>query len=186
MSHLKVYHEDKPAQPMLETSDAAEMARHLSDIGVRFERWSAAQPVAAGGAQDTVLAAYRQPVDALMRDCGYQTADVISLTQDHPDKVALRQKFLNEHTHAEDEVRFFVDGRGLFYLHVAGKVYGVLCEKGDLISVPANTTHWFDMGPEPHLACIRLFTDPAGWVANFTGSTIAQRFPMIDGMADAA
>ncbi len=180
MSNLKVYREDQPGKPLLETADAAEMARHLSEIGVRFERWQAAQPVAAGADQDTVLAAYRGPVDQLMRENGYKTADVLSLTASHPDKVALRQKFLNEHTHNEDEVRFFVDGRGLFYLHAKGKVFAVLCQKNDLISVPAMTTHWFDMGAEPHLACIRIFTDPAGWVATFTGNPIAQSFPMID------
>jgi 1,2-dihydroxy-3-keto-5-methylthiopentene dioxygenase len=186
MSNLKVYDEGKPSKPLVDTADGAEIARHLQEIGVRFERWTAGQAVAAGAAQDVVLRAYRQPVDQLMAECGYKTADVISLTKDHPDKVALRQKFLSEHIHDEDEVRFFVDGRGLFYLHAAGKVYGVLCEKGDLISVPAGTTHWFDMGAEPHLACIRLFTDPAGWVAKFTGSTISQSFPMIDALATAA
>ena len=139
MSNLKVYHEDKPATVLVNTNDDAEMARHLREIGVRFERWQAAQPVAAGAAQDVVLAAYRAPVDALVKECGYQTADVISLTRDNPNKAELRQKFLNEHIHEEDEVRFFADGRGLFYLHAKGKVYGVLCEKGDLISVPANT-----------------------------------------------
>ena len=41
----------------------------------------------------------------------------------------MRQKFLNEHTHADFEVRFFVDGSGLFYLHVGDRVYLVLCEK---------------------------------------------------------
>lgn len=180
MSNLKIYHDDQPGKVLVETCDGAEMARHLQAIGVRFERWQAAQPVAAGASQDEVLAAYRQPVDQLMSAGGYKTADVISLTKTHPDKVALRQKFLSEHTHDEDEIRFFVDGQGLFYLHVQGKVYGVLCQKGDLISVPAMTTHWFDMGAEPHLACIRIFTDPAGWVAKFTGSTISQNFPLID------
>ena len=61
------------------------------------------------------------------------------------------------------ELRFFVDGRGLFYLHLGDKVYCVLCEQGDLISVPANTTHWFDMGANPRFKCIRFFTTPDGW-----------------------
>lgn len=186
MSNLKVYHDDNPGQPLLDTADGAEMARHLKEIGVRFERWQASQPVASGAGQEQILACYRQPVDALMTACGYQKADVISLTPDNPDKAALRQKFLNEHTHDEDEVRFFVDGSGLFYLHAKGKVYGVLCEKGDLISVPAGTTHWFDMGPNPRLACIRLFTNPEGWVAKFTGNAIAERFPKLDDQAAAA
>jgi 1,2-dihydroxy-3-keto-5-methylthiopentene dioxygenase len=68
----------------------------------------------------------------------------------------------------------------MFYLHVEGRVYQVLCCKDDLISVPANITHWFDMGPAPRFSAIRLFNDPAGWVANFTGSTIAEQFPTFD------
>jgi 1,2-dihydroxy-3-keto-5-methylthiopentene dioxygenase len=56
----------------------------------------------------------------------------------------------------------------------------VICEQGDLISVPDGTTHWFDMGPRPHFTAIRLFTNPEGWVANFTGSDIASRFPRFE------
>jgi 1,2-dihydroxy-3-keto-5-methylthiopentene dioxygenase len=92
----------------------------------------------------------------------------------------MRQKFLAEHTHADFEVRFFVDGSGLFYLHVGDRVYMVLCERGDLISVPADTTHWFDMGSNPSFKCIRFFTTPDGWVGSFTGSGIAGRFPDYD------
>src|SRR4051794_21719299 len=125
MSHLKVFEDSNSAKAVLDTSDAAVIARELASIGVRFERWRAAKPVASGSSQDEVLAAYRADVDRLMRDGGYQTADVISLTKDHPDKTALRKKFLEEHTHSEDEIRFFVDGQGLFYLHANERVYGV-------------------------------------------------------------
>jgi len=52
----------------------------------------------------------------------------------------------------------------------------VLCERGDLIGVPDGTRHWFDMSESPYFIAIRLFTNPAGWVANFTGSDIAERF----------
>lgn len=89
----------------------------------------------------------------------------------------LRRKFLDEHTHSEDEVRFFVAGSGLFSLHLGSQVFEVRCEQGDLISVPANTKHWFDMGPEPSFVAIRLFTNPTGWVAHFTGNQIAIQFP---------
>jgi 1,2-dihydroxy-3-keto-5-methylthiopentene dioxygenase len=92
----------------------------------------------------------------------------------------LRSKFLSEHTHSDFEIRFFVDGQGLFYLHVEQKVYVVLCEKGDLISVPANTTHWFDMGTRPFFKAIRFFTTPDGWEGHFTGSDIASRLPDFD------
>jgi 1,2-dihydroxy-3-keto-5-methylthiopentene dioxygenase len=53
----------------------------------------------------------------------------------------------------------------------------MLCTRGDLISVPAGMKHWFDMGPRPNFTAIRLFVNPDGWVARFTGSDIAERFP---------
>jgi 1,2-dihydroxy-3-keto-5-methylthiopentene dioxygenase len=56
----------------------------------------------------------------------------------------------------------------------------MLCEKDDLISVPANTRHWFDMGPNPRFTAIRLFNNTEGWVAKFTGDEIAKRFPLLD------
>lgn len=120
--------------------------------------------------------AYRSEIDRLQQQEGYQAVDVVSLTANHPDKVALRAKFLQEHIHNEDEVRFFVAGQGLFSVHKADKVYEIHCQAGDLIRVPAHTRHWFDMGPNPNFIAIRLFNNPAGWVAHFTGSLIADGF----------
>lgn len=179
MSQLSIY-PDHSAEPKAHYTDHAEISRLLAEKGVVFERWQANQPLNEQATADDVLAAYRADIDRLMQDNGFQSVDVIGLTPDHPDKDALRQKFLNEHTHSEYEVRFFVDGQGLFSLHLGDEVYSVLCEKGDLISVPAGTTHWFDMGPNPRFKAIRLFTSPEGWVANFTGSDIAERFPRLE------
>ncbi|UXI67099.1 1,2-dihydroxy-3-keto-5-methylthiopentene dioxygenase [Tahibacter amnicola] len=179
MSQLRVFHENAPNTILVQTSDPAEISRRLGEVGVRFEQWQAGAPIKPGDAPETVIAAYRGDIDRLMRDEGYQAVDVISLNADHPDKATLRQKFLNEHTHSEDEVRFFVAGRGLFTLHISEHVYEVLCEGGDLIGVPDNTRHWFDMSEQPSFVAIRLFTNPAGWVANFTGDDIASRFPRL-------
>ncbi|MGP6794355.1 hypothetical protein ACTZN4_13815, partial [Klebsiella pneumoniae] len=89
------------------------------------------------------------------------------------------QHHLNEHTHGEDEVRFFVEGAGLFCLHIGDEVFQVLCEKNDLISVPAHTPHWFDMGSEPNFTAIRIFDNPEGWIAQFTGDDIASAYPRL-------
>jgi len=168
MSVLTVFPDTRPERPEMQPQvirDAAAMAERLDAIGVRFERWDAAEVLSGGADQEAVLAAYGEPVDRLKTEYGFQSADVISVSPDHPDKAAMRQKFLAEHTHGDFEVRFFVEGRGLFFLHPDDNVYAVLCEKGDLISVPANMKHWFDMGADPSLSCIRLFTTPEGWVA---------------------
>ena len=177
MSRLRIFANDAPDAPLLSSGDGDEIARELARIGVTFERWQASAPVEPGASQEEVLAAYRTDVDRLVAEHGFNTVDVISIAPDHPDRHELRRKFLDEHYHKEDEVRFFVAGSGLFTLHVDGKVYEVECVQGDLISVPDGTTHWFDMGPQPSFVAIRFFKEPDGWVGHFTGSDIAQRFP---------
>lgn len=180
MSSLTVYHESAPEQPLKLLTHAEDIAATLAELGVRFERWQASAPIAPGASPDEVLAAYAPEIKRLKDEQGYVTVDVVSLSADHPQKDELRAKFLDEHRHGEDEVRFFVAGRGLFTLHVEDHVYAVLCEKNDLISVPAGTRHWFDMGERPHFVAIRLFNNPEGWVAKFTGDAIARRFPLLE------
>jgi 1,2-dihydroxy-3-keto-5-methylthiopentene dioxygenase len=179
MSVLSIYNESGEAVgEAIRDHDA--IAAQLAEHGVQFERWQAQQPLAGDADQQAVLDAYQSSIERLNRDYGFQSVDVVALKPDNPQKADFRQKFLAEHTHADFEVRFFVDGSGLFYLHLGERVYLVLCEKGDLISVPANTTHWFDMGENPDFKCIRLFTREEGWVGDFTGSDIAERFPSMD------
>lgn len=177
MSRLRIYDEADPATPLATHMAASDIARELATIGVRFEQWSASRAIEPGASQDDVIAAYHDDIERLRREHGYQAVDVISLTPGHPDRVALRAKFLNEHTHSEDEVRFFVAGSGQFTLHVDGRVFDVLCEQGDLIGVPDGIRHWFDMSEAPYFVAIRLFTNVEGWVADFTGDDISQRFP---------
>ncbi|MGZ3507131.1 MAG: 1,2-dihydroxy-3-keto-5-methylthiopentene dioxygenase [Vulcanimicrobiaceae bacterium] len=177
---LRVFDDTDASALLLETSDGNRIANELAHIGVRFERWAADAELSPGADQEAVIAAYRSSVDQLMDECGYQSVDVIRLEHGAPNTEPMRQKFLNEHRHSEDEVRFFVAGKGAFYLRVNGKVYQTICVRGDLISVPAGTLHWFDMGPDPEFTAIRLFTNTDGWVAQFTGDTIADRFPKLD------
>jgi 1,2-dihydroxy-3-keto-5-methylthiopentene dioxygenase len=176
MSRLRIY-DDRGDTPLATHDEHDDIARALGAVGVRFEQWQATQPVEPGAGTEAVIAAYRPDIDRLMAENGYRAVDVISLAPDHPDRTALRAKFLDEHRHAEDEVRFFVAGSGQFTLHIGNTVYEVVCEAGDLIGVPAGTRHWFDMGPAPYFIAIRLFTNPEGWVAEFTGTDIAGRFP---------
>ena len=179
MTTLSIYPDNDPGAGEL-LADFDQIKAALAGIGVEIERWAADRMLDARADQAEVLAAYNESIEQLNQRFGFTTVDVVTLNPDHPDRAAMRQKFLAEHTHADFEVRFFVEGSGLFYLHVDGRVYTLLCEKGDLISVPADTTHWFDMGAEPYLKCIRFFTSEDGWVADFTGSDIAKTFPDFD------
>ena len=183
MSLLRIY-DDGSSEHFIEHRRYQSIVEALQNTGIVFERWVADQQLPTAATQDDVLHAYREPVRRLMERCGFVTADVISVNPATPNHPEIRNKFLNEHTHSEDEARFFVDGSGIFYIHIAGKIYAVLCERGDFLSVPAGTPHWFDMGPSPFLKVIRTFTTSEGWVANFTGSDIASRFPRFEGIVN--
>lgn len=179
MTILTVYSESNSENGMT-YRDYAKIKEILSEIDVEFERWNASCVLPPDADQATILAAYQKSIDRLNKQYNFQSVDVISLAPDHPERSALRSKFLAEHIHDDFEVRFFIQGKGLFYLHANGKVYAVLCEQGDLLSVPNGASHWFDMGERPNFKCIRFFTIKDGWQAKFTGSNISERFPDFD------
>jgi len=176
--------EPAQAQPQLLTRDAAQIQAELARRGIGFERWPARVQLSADADQAAILQAYAPEIARVQQGGGYATVDAIRLTPEHPDRAALRQKFLAEHTHSEDEVRFFVEGRGLFCLHLGDEVLQLICEQNDWIAVPAGTRHWFDMGPEPQFCALRFFNNTEGWVAAFTGDPIAECYPRLDELMD--
>ena len=180
MSQLKIYSEDRSQNPLLQSSNGKEIAAEFAKVGVLFERWEATSQIADDASNEEIIAAYQEDIQRLIEKSGYQTYDVINVNPDISEKEKMRRKFLSEHTHADDEIRFFIKGKGLFALHIKDKVYQIICEKNDLITVPANTPHWFDMGATPSFSCIRLFDSPEGWVPYYTGSNISDRFDRLN------
>lgn len=160
------------------TADGDEIRAYLNDRGIVFERWSASVPLSLEANQETVLAAYEHALRPYMERHGYQTADVIRVHPELEGIEAIRAKFLDEHTHSEDEVRFFVEGKGAFWFNLGGDepVFCVVCEAGDLIGVPAGVRHWFDMGGKPFVTAIRVFSNKEGWVPAYTNSGISARY----------
>jgi 1,2-dihydroxy-3-keto-5-methylthiopentene dioxygenase len=156
-----------------------EIRSFLKERGIFFDQWQAQVVFEDTATQDEILEAYAHKLKPYMEANGYKVADVISinkLTSNYPE---IRAKFLSEHTHSEDEVRFFVDGQGYFWFNLENgePVFNVLCQSGDLISVPAGTKHWFDAGKEnPFVKAIRIFIDPSGWIPEYTNSKIEQRY----------
>jgi len=177
MTTLTIYADSDASQVLGTYHDAATIREQLAQIGVEFERWEANQPLSTTATQDEVIAAYRASIDKLKAKYGFVSVDVVSMHPQSPNAREARGKFLAEHTHDDFETRFFVDGSGAFYIRAGGKVYLTVCTKGDLINLPANTTHWFDMGPVPNFKAIRFFRIAEGWVGHFTGDAIAERFP---------
>ena len=149
----------------------------LATHGIDYERWIPHHPVEADADADAVLAAYGREIETLKARGGYRTADVIDVSPATPNLEVMLAKFNREHWHDEDEVRFIVEGRGLFHIHPAGKaVFALEVEAGDLIRVPRGTHHWFDLCGERRIRAIRLFQDQAGWTPHYTETGIDSGF----------
>jgi 1,2-dihydroxy-3-keto-5-methylthiopentene dioxygenase len=159
-------------------SNPSEIKKFMNDRGILFEQWKANKELSTSDTQEQVLDAYSHELKPFMEKCGYINADVINVHPGTPNIEAIRAKFLSEHTHDDDEIRFFVDGKGHFFFHLEDRneVFSLICEKGDFISVPAGYKHWFDLAPDYFVKAIRIFKTPEGWVARYTGSTIAEKY----------
>lgn len=153
-----------------------EIKSFLGSFGIWHDQWKASIPLNNEATDADILKAYEESLDPFMKRGEYTVADVINVHEATPDLPAIRSKFLKEHTHTEDEVRFFVDGEGLFWFNVEGEVFSLLCQAGDLISVPANSKHWFDLGETPFVKAIRIFKDKSGWIPHYTNSGIDEEY----------
>lgn len=179
MSRLSVYHQSSPELPNKILTHLEDIASTLAAVGVDFQRWQAEAPIAPGASRDELIAAYRPQLERLMSEGGYRGLDLLSVSDDQP-QAERRAQCPVEQRHGESQAHFFVAGRGLFGLHIDDYLYAVLCEKGDLLRIPAGTRHWFDRGEHPHFVAIRLSGDSPGVDAEVTGDDIASRFARLD------
>jgi 1,2-dihydroxy-3-keto-5-methylthiopentene dioxygenase len=153
--------------------DQKEVVAYLAGLGIEYEVWQPSHPLPSGASADEVLAAYGDEIERLKARGGYVTADVIDVHAQTPGLEAMLAKFSREHWHDEDEVRFIIEGHGIFHFHPAqGPVLALEVAPGDLIRVPGGTWHWFDLCGDKRIRAIRLFKDPAGWAPRYTDSGV--------------
>lgn len=123
--------------------------------------------------QQSLLDQYGTEISDLKSRQGYLTQDVVVLSDATPNLDAILEKFRREHHHTDDEVRFVIDGSGIFTIRRDRLIFDVRVTAGDLLVVPAYTRHWFDLTSERKIKCIRVFKDPAGWVAIYEEPTLS-------------
>jgi 1,2-dihydroxy-3-keto-5-methylthiopentene dioxygenase len=159
-------------------TDAGEIKAYLATVGIDYQQWHPAQPLGVDATSEEILQAYDADLAALKAQGGYVTADVIDIKPDTPNLDAMLNKFNKEHWHDEDEVRFTLEGHGLFYINPnlpEGEgnqpVVGIEVEPGDLLVVPKGTLHWFELCGDRRIRAIRLFQDMAGWTPRYTESS---------------
>lgn len=128
----------------------------LERAGVLYER------------RDVDPAAYQPMLDELKAQRGYAEQDVVALEPDTPNLDAICAKFLDEHLHKDDEVRYVLEGEGIFDIRSADDRWmRVTVEEGDLLVVPAHRYHRFLLTDRRRIRCVRLFEDSSGWVPHY-------------------
>ncbi|HKG59167.1 MAG TPA: cupin domain-containing protein [Pyrinomonadaceae bacterium] len=171
MAVLTIANEDKTL------TNAEEIAANLAIHGIDYERWTPSHPIPDDAPPEAILHAYSREIEALKTRGGYVTADVMDVSPATPGLDAMLAKFNREHWHDEDEVRFIIAGHGLFHIHTTtGAVLAIEVEAGDLLRVPRDTRHWFNLCADRRIRAIRLFQDTAGWTPHYTESHVDENF----------
>lgn len=185
MRVLCVTKPDRPRVVLSRTTDDTEIAAALAGIGVGFRRMPVRE-VAAGATDAQVLAAYEAEITEACAD-GRTRAEVVRAHVDVTDPAAVRAGeadravYFREHTHVEDEIWYFTHGRAGFHLRADDdRVLTLVSEPGDLVSIPAGTRHWFDMGRPADFCSFRLYLTTAGFDGDFTGDPIADGYPGLE------
>lgn len=95
MSALMIFHQENPHKSLLHSTNRKVIREELGNIGIRFELWPTKEAIGVGSSQEQIYQAYKKDIDRLISEDGYQSWDIAALSPEHPDKVALRQKFFS-------------------------------------------------------------------------------------------
>jgi 1,2-dihydroxy-3-keto-5-methylthiopentene dioxygenase len=152
-------------------TDPAEVSKVLKSANVIYEKWgterlpkSLSSRNLSDAEKQAVLKAFDAEIQGLYKTRGYKTADVVTLYPDTPNIDVMLAKFDKKHLHTDDEVRFIVQGRGVFTLFPdKGEPIDAELHPGDFITVPANYKHYFKLCADKQITAIRIFADQSGW-----------------------
>ena len=135
----------------------------LSKYGLYTEFW---QPEVSDPVISDPLVKYKNQIQKLKKKFGYASADVCAMKHDTQNLDKMLSAFIKEHHHSDDEVRFTVEGEGIFGVNpLTDPPFEVYVQPGDLLVVPANTRHWFDLTDKKNICCIRVFKENPKWEA---------------------
>lgn len=149
-------------------TDTCDIRNILTNFGVYYSRWETKDADLSNDSQ--VLEIYKDEIAALKEKGGYLSEDLVALDSDTPNLETICEKFSLEHHHLDDEVRFVVEGEGVFeiFSSLSDESCRITCGAGDLIVIPAYCRHLFYLTEEVKIRCIRLFKDQSGWEAIYT------------------
>ena len=144
-------------------ADKEEIKKILEKYGLYAEFW---QPEAGDLEVKDPLLRYKNQIEKLKKKFGYASADVCAMSSNTPNIDRMLSAFVKEHHHTDDEVRFTVEGEGIFGVNpLTDSPFEVYVQPGDLLVVPANTRHWFNLTDKKNICCIRVFKENPKWEA---------------------
>jgi len=174
----RLRYEDGRSETNLDAIQAA-----LAPLGIAVKHWPTgddpelkrllARPALSDAEKEAVLGGLDHYFQTLKDEAGYQTRDLIVLHADVPNLDALLAKFDQCHTHDDDEVRYIVDGDGVFgFVLPDGAQVHLTVQAGEYINVPADTEHWFYLTSQRRIKAVRYFTSTEGWTPRYTETAI--------------
>ncbi|MBR8827453.1 MAG: acireductone dioxygenase [Gomphosphaeria aponina SAG 52.96 = DSM 107014] len=167
------------------TTNLEAIAQELAPLQVKLNLWPIdpathqllAKEALAEEEKEQVLQALDPYFQQLKENEGYESRDLIVLHPHTPNLDSLLAKFNGCHTHADDEVRYLLDGEGVFgFVLPNGSQVELTIQPEEYINVPAGTEHWFHLTETRRVKAVRFFTTTAGWIPEYTATKIL--FPL--------
>ena len=178
VSKLAFYTQFNLQKPYKVSEDASSFSEDLSKVGVRVEQWPTMTHLSSAPIlEEDVLKIYANEIERVMSEYNYNQVDLATMKPNDTFAVSIRGRYLSEHTHEEDEARFFLAGKVLIYLNIDENIHILECGCGDFVLIPAGVKHWMDIGPSPDYTVIRWFNSKKAFINNFTESFTAEATP---------
>ncbi|KAF8067404.1 ADI1 [Scenedesmus sp. PABB004] len=104
-------------------------------------------------------------LDAICKVRGYSYKEVLTISKEglpgYEEKVKM---FYQEHIHADEEIRYMLDGTGYFDVRdLQDRWVRIRCGKGDLIVLPEGIYHRFTLDEHDYIKVMRLFVGEPVW-----------------------
>ena len=180
MPSLSVFSATHPQQPYKVLGWPEHVSATLAELGVRYEQYLPAMPLNRDSSDASILEAYAAPVTQLLESRADLSVQLLRISHGQAPVQAPHGQCLEAHSHDEAECHLLVAGQALFSLHAGATVYQLLCEKGDLLVIPAGICHWLDFGSQDNCVVIRVLGSEQGAQVVLSGDPIAADFARLE------
>jgi 1,2-dihydroxy-3-keto-5-methylthiopentene dioxygenase len=102
---------------------------------------------------------------AIRKVRGYNYIEIINISKTTlPGYEQKIKTFFEEHIHADEEIRYILDGSGFFDVRdLEDQWIRIHCKKGDLIILPEGIYHRFTLDENDYTKAMRLFVGEPIW-----------------------